>query len=344
MGLGTLLFGVTAAISSWVNVNSFYYLAGQTIAAWPFSLLIVLLRWRYNDRSESLPQLLLGSDNHTRIIAFGRAACLYTFQVMWLFSLLMMPQGDATVIIFSIAPMLTAVCARLFLGEPIRKTIVAVFLVNISGTTLVTRPTFIFGGATRPAYWTGAAVGGASTIFAAASTIFTRKLPKDCHWTTIVHWEYAAALFVFSPLALALFFFSDASGFASSSADVGCILASRTECHAAPDFHVRSFALSLWLISCIVQYAGKTAQTRGYQVAEHTQRANLASYIEIPFAFLLQVAMYGKAVDTLSLIGISIVVVASAVGFVFGGEKPMCSFSFGGQAVDEEEGEQEKLL
>jgi hypothetical protein len=47
-------------------------------------------------------------------------------------------------------------------------------------------------------------------------------------------------------------------------------------------------------------------------MAEHTQRANFAIYLEIPFAFLLQHVMCGGGVDTWTALGVVVVLIASA--------------------------------
>ena len=139
---------------------------------------------------------------------------------------------------------------------------------------------------------------------------------KECHWTTVVLWDYSVTLFVASPLALLVYYLVDADSFSESWSDTLCVLESASACTDV-SFVVRTFALGLWMLSVFVQYAGKTAQVFGYQVAKHTQRANIAVYLEIPYAYLLQVVMYGETIDTLTTIGIVIIVVASAVGFTF---------------------------
>ena len=62
-----------------------------------------------------------------------------------------------------------------------------------------------------------------------------------------------------------------------------------------------------------LSFTGNLLNTYTYQTVSHAYTANMLVYLEVPFAFVLQHALFGETVDGLDITGILIILVTAAL-------------------------------
>ena len=118
-----------------------------------------------------------------------RASLYWGFLACWWLSLVSMPIGDATTIVYT-GPIFTATFARLFLGERIHWSFGPVMLLDLLGLVLITQPSFLFDDGRRArteaddarsaSYLLGACSALASAVVAGLLPVTTRiSVPPD---------------------------------------------------------------------------------------------------------------------------------------------------------------------
>jgi len=126
-------------------------------------------------------------------------------------SLAVLPLGDATAIQYT-NPILSAVLAAWLLRERVAWTHAVATALSIAGVVAIARPSFIFGGASLPTMGVLAAVAGA--ILSAFVYVTVRQLGETEHPYVIVFWFPLVAFPVVTPLALRVWVWPDAWGWA----------------------------------------------------------------------------------------------------------------------------------
>lgn len=223
---------------------------------------------------------------------FVRAFVYFLFLVCWFQTLALLPVGDAVTLV-STAPVFTALFAWLLLGERVDGAFFPVLLLNFTGLVLITRPSFVFGGA-HPAHGDAHAYahGTRMALLAAgiggALPVCTRKLP-DVSWTVVNSVGSLLMAGVFAPAGLAFF-------------------PQRT---AAWETDLRGHAA--WLgAACTLGFIALGMQTLGYQRAP-AARASVMTACQIPVSYLLQWAFFADPASALGLAGSVMIVGGSAI-------------------------------
>ena len=199
------------------------------------------------------------------------------------FAVTRLPLAEATVLTY-LHPVFTALLAAIFLREPIGRgvTIGAVF--SLAGMLLVAKPAALFGAsAPLDALATAAAVAGA--FFAGCAYVCVRKLGATEHPLVIV---------LYFPLVAVL----------TAPATVP-LMAEEAVWPSGPEW--------LWLLGVgVCAQVGQVALTRGMQ-HEPAGRATALSYLQIVFAGMWGIALFGEVPDGLTLAGAALIIAGAFV-------------------------------
>lgn len=237
-----------------------------------------------------------------------RALLYWLFLAGWWFALSSMPIGDATTIVY-VGPIFTATFAFLFLGERIDWTFYPIVVLDGAGLLCITQPTFLFGGASGDGggssskYFLGALSAFLSAVVAGLLPVCTRK-SKACFWTAVNHCSSALSALVFTPVAIGIWFFLDPDAYGAVAESLHELVPPVVGGGAT------SFQPMKWVLlvaATVIGFAGLAMQTLGYQL-EEAARASVMTVLEIPFAYLLQFAIFDEEMTALGLLGVGLVV------------------------------------
>lgn len=281
---------------------------------------------RSGDPPSSLALLLLGPA-HLRGWLVLRGLLYWMFLACWWFALAMMPIGDATTIVY-IGPIFTATFAYLFLGESIDWSFYPIAALDAVGLLLITQPTFIFGGEGSGAkddgsYYIGALSSFVSAVVAGLLPICTRK-SKACFWTAVNHCSSALSALVFTPAAIGIWFMVDPEGPAKMVTSLGELVQPeefmmlRTTSMGDDGTEAIKWQIGRWpllLGATVTGFLGLALQTLGYQL-EEAARASLMTVLEIPFAYVLQYALFREPMTPLGLGGVALVISATMLNLI----------------------------
>lgn len=194
-------------------------------------------------------------------------------------TLINLPLAEAT-ILFYMSPCLAAILATIFLREHLSIGMVIGFLVCILGVIFVIQPEFIF--SVQRLHLPSVAIGLLGAILAALAFVSVRKLRETDHALVII------------------FYFS----FVSALSAVPFVAIH----HAIP-------SLTEWLVLIGIGVCTHTAQiflTRSLH-REQTSRAMGVSYVQVLFAVVWGIIIFGDYPNLLSLIGMILVVGGSVI-------------------------------
>lgn len=318
VGLSAQCFACSAALAKWVDVNAFFYMLALRPITWVFSFLAAVGAWHLGV-SDGLKEQLLGAPCQRKLLLL-RSALYYGFSILWFFAIMSMPVGDATCLAMAVAPPLSGVYARYMLGEPLHWRLFVIGAVNVVGAACVLQPSFLFGRVAQEHKATYA-LGVLRTLAAAAISGLLPVLNRilgDCHWTTIQHCFDLLSTLLLTPVSLAVFAIAAGARFNDGWNSLGCVISGATHACAADNGspRPRAFAREALFANALFLFCGFSLQTLGYQVATHTQHANMAAYLEIPTSFLLQHFVFNEPVNGLGLFGASIIIVTSVVNIL----------------------------
>ena len=111
--------------------------------------------------------------------------------------------------------------------------------------------------------------------------ILVRK-SRHCHWTTVEFITTSFASFLLTPVCLGAWFAADHALYRRT-------INSLAGGWGGPDaWSYRPYGLHVLLFAATLGFVGLALQTYGYQ-NERSTRASLMSFIEVPFAYALQV-------------------------------------------------------
>jgi len=96
-----------------------------------------------------------------------------------------LPLADATVIHLT-NPLLVAIAAAIFLGEPLRRPDLIGIALGLTGVVLVSRPTFLFGGSEHPLDPLALGIAILGAIVGASAYVVVRKLRETDHPLVVV--------------------------------------------------------------------------------------------------------------------------------------------------------------
>ncbi|KAL1510767.1 hypothetical protein AB1Y20_007053 [Prymnesium parvum] len=300
VAVASLLFGLVSALLKYVGLPPLLMMQARSLIQWVLSLLVC--GWRYATRRSPSPAALLLGPPPLRHLLFTRALLFWAFMLLWWTSLTALPVGDATSLVFC-WPVLTACWSITLLREQVRPHFWPCLAFNLLGLLLVSRPSFLFGRPTnRPATALHPVLGVVAALAAATVgsilPVIVRK-SRACHWTTVEHVTTSLASFAFTPACLALWFGAiDPTAFSRTRASL-------TAGWGATDaWQPRPWGLSVLLAAALIGFGALGLQTYGYQ-NERTTRASMMSFVEIPFAYLLQLVMFDDKPDPCALVGVA---------------------------------------
>jgi drug/metabolite transporter (DMT)-like permease len=198
------------------------------------------------------------------------------------YALAHLPLADATMIQY-LHPSFTALLAALLLGERADRSLVTSIALGSAGVLLVTRPAFLFGGASAelPPLAVAAALGGA--LLTAVAYVGVRSLSATEH-----------------PLVIVLYF-----PLVAAPASLPSVLARGVWPRGVDWLFLAGVGISAQL--------GQLWMTRGLS-HETASRATALSYLQIVFATLWGVLFFGELPGPYTLAGAGLIAAGMAVG------------------------------
>ena len=201
-----------------------------------------------------------------------------------------------------LGPVWTATFARLLLNEQIDWSFYPIVALDACGLILITQPSFLFASNTSSApasddgsYLLGALASLLSAVIAGLLPVCTRK-SKECFWTAVNHVSSALSALVFTPTAFLVWFALDRTAMDQSVSSLDILTHSSSGLGKWP----------LLLGATVTGFAGLALQTLGYQ-REEAAKASVMTILEIPFAYLLQWAVFHDDITHLGLVGVGLV-------------------------------------
>ena len=212
--------------------------------------------------------------------------CVGTIAFMGkVWSLQHLPIGDATALFFT-SPLFTGVIARIFIKEKLTLAHIGAMIAGLGGVILIAKPDFIFQTQSDSFPWYNYLVPVVSAVFLSTYFVMIRSLGGSVS-------SYAIAWYS-GPTAL-----------------IGGVLyhvISRDPYHL-PSCHVpRLLLIVAGLSVMIVAFAINLALT-----FEKATTAILIRNLDTPLAFIVQVALFGVAVETLSVVG-AVLIMLGTIG------------------------------
>lgn len=220
-----------------------------------------------------------------------RASGSFGFQSLWWGALQKVPIGNCISIIYC-SPVLTSTWSALFLGEKLPWFFPLQAALATAGMLLIVDPPFLHGEGLRE---NGGDMSSAYTMVFAGlvvcsiNPIITRQT-RSCSWIEVEHVCAFMASFVLNPLLLL----------------VQCMLVE--EMPALPSAAASPAEVGLIVTAALGAFAGVAMETKGYQLAE-VGKASMFRYLEVPFAYMLQLLFTSEPV-TLQALGGSLLIIA----------------------------------
>lgn len=295
-----LLFGVVAAIVKFVDLPALVALQLRSIVQWILAL--AALTWRMNSGDtdgEDWPSALFGSQQIRHWVAL-RAVLYWVFIVCWWSALTYAPLGDATAIVYT-APLWTSFFATMVLGEKLSPHFPQCMFLSLSGLLLITRPVVLFGCTSTPCDKSGTYAKGALyallSAFVAGLLPMCVRLSKSCHWATVEHTSAFVASFILTPVGL-------------------CIEAASLKDNVFSGKSFSSHNMAWLSLVSLIGFSALALQTYGYQ-REEASKASMMTFLEIPFAYMIQCIFFKQQITALGVLGIFLVVVSAVVNAYF---------------------------
>ena len=215
------------------------------------------------------------SGNRTGLLAI-RGTVGFAAVSAFFYGVIHLPLAEATVIHYT-NPVFTMVIAAVFLAEPIRRRDVGCLVISLVGVLLITRPSFLFGGASAALDPMGLAAALAGAVLAASAYVMIRSLSATEHELVIVLWFGV----------------------------VGSL-------GAIPGTAVNFVMPAGWLWAGVVAvglttHAAQVLLTRGLSLLP-AGRAMTIGYVQIVFATLWGVLFFGERPDVWLFVGAALIV------------------------------------
>lgn len=310
-----LLFGVVASLVKTATLPTLVMVQCRGLVQWGLAVILCLIRFAVRRGAEPLSHQLL-SPPPLRAWQLLRALLYWSFQLLWWTALTYMPLGDATALVYC-GPLFTGIFSNLLLAEPLTRLFFVCAALDILGVCLIVQPTQLLcvlrhagtgcGGPSTSMYYAGALLALCSAAMAGVLPVTVRK-SKDVHWTTVEHLTAALTAFFFTPVAsvcVALWRATEAS-------ERMAVLSA-----AVPSTGLAELSLAQVGVICLaaaIEFAGLALQTIAYQKVRHAASASLVNYVEVPFAFMLQLTIFGPEGNVLyAALGAALIVLAGAV-------------------------------
>jgi len=197
-----------------------------------------------------------------------RAILVITFVVVWWSSLNKAPLGDCVAVVYCF-PVITVVLSRVFLGEEALAVFPFQVLMAISGVCFIMQPPLILHalGLDNSKQSSDYTLHVIAMLIAGTIPVVTRHT-REANWIEVEHVTNCLSAFIFSPIFMTCQF-----------------LANGEAAVVVPSLGAQD--MFLIVLVALGTFAGVAMQTQGYQMAE-PGKAVMFTYLEIPFAYLLQ--------------------------------------------------------
>jgi len=199
-----------------------------------------------------------------------------------------LPLAEATVLQY-LNPVLTAILAGLVLGEGLRRREILSVGISLLGLLLVTRPAVLFGGGSSDLDPVASAIAVLGAAFSACAYVTVRKIGTREHPLVIVFWFPLVATPLSLPAVIPVWTWPT----------------------------LREWLLIL-AVGAFTQIA-QVAMTTGLQ-REPAGRATAVSYLQVVFAAIWGVLVFGEVPDLSTLVGAAMII-GSAFLLMSGGKK-----------------------
>lgn len=203
------------------------------------------------------------------VLGFLSLTCFY-------YAVVHLPLADATVIQYT-NPVFTALIAALLLKEALRRREVALTLGSLVGVVLVTRPSFLFGGEGAGLAPLGVAAAIAGALFSASAYVTVRRLRGE-EPMVVVFWFGAVSLVLGLPFLL-----------------------------VGDPRLPQGWEWLLLLGVGVSTHLGQVFLTRGLML-EPAGRATAVGYLQILFAAVWGLLIFGERPDAATALGAGVVV------------------------------------
>jgi len=227
-----------------------------------------------------------------RHLVLLKAALSFSWVTLWWSALRRAPMGDCIAIVYC-GPILTSLWSALLLGEQLPRLFPLQALLVSGGILLIVDPPFLRIGAAgemgKHSDYTLVLIGLLVNSFV---PIVTRQT-RDCSWIEVEHVCSVGACFFFNPALLLAGYLLDGAVPvlpAAAMREAGLIGA-----------------------AALGTFAGVAMETKGYQLAE-PGKAAMFRYIEVPFAYLLQLLGTAMPVAPGAVLGAVLVIASCAIG------------------------------
>jgi len=238
---------------------------------------------------------------------FLKCAASFFFINLWWKGIRQAPVGDCIAIIYT-SPIFTSILSRLLLSEPLQPQFPLQILLVLLGTSLVLDPPALHGLLPFDSAAEGASDASHTDytyVFLALAVgafcpVVTRQT-RDCSWIEVEHVSALLASLVLCPFLLLV-----NSWLSGNFPEMPT--ASRSE----------AFLITL---AAIGSFVGIAMETKGYQLAE-VGKASMFRYVEVPFAYFLQLVATKEAVKPQALAGSALIIGSCFLGMEWPWQSP----------------------
>jgi drug/metabolite transporter (DMT)-like permease len=309
-----MMFGVVASMVKSAALPPLVMVECRGVVQWMAAFLLCIARFHTTGGGglESLSHILVASPA-MRSWQLLRALLYWSFQLLWWTALIYMPLGDATALVYC-GPLFTGAFAHMMLKEPLTGIFFVCAALDIVGVCLIVQPSRLScaltgvcerQGSSSLTYYTGALLALGSAAVAGFLPVAVRK-SREVHWTTVEHMTAALTTFVFTPVAALCAWLWHRLAEGAESKSVGSLLSANATLTAGQ--------MAVICGAAAIEFVGLALQTVAYQKVKQAASASLVNYIEVPFAFWLQLTFFRPEGDLLSAaMGAGLIVLAGGV-------------------------------
>eukprot|EP01038_Epipyxis_sp_PR26KG_P005172 gene5172-7199_t len=247
-------------------------------------VLMICKNYRYdftNRNDSSIVSEIFGSTNFVRSVLFLRCAFGFISQCCTLLAIEFIPIGDATVI-GMLSPSIAAAGGYFILGEPWRLFEFLATVTSLTGVMLVSKPTLIFGGISNSENVMGILIALLGAICQAIVFILLRMLGTSAkiHWANVIFTQSIGQIILVFPASYAY--------------------------HEPMNFNLNLTQYIMVVCAGAIGTISQVCVTVGMQ-REKSALASGMRMADILFGFIFQIIFTSDKVDTLSILGATMV-------------------------------------
>ena len=296
--LACLVFTVMNAIAQKAELNIIQLISGQCVVQLVLStvcwnMTIPPAMYEFLGLSESTNSTLnkkwYGDPPH-RCIVWVRGTFMFLVEFSLFLALKRAPIGDVLVIHY-INPLLIVLGARLFFGEPLPSVFPITFALPIIALILIVQPEFIFSDSAdaQQLDLIGAAAAFVSGVAWAAVMLLERSIKGDGHYLQAQFSFSIQSILIWIPL---LAVYNECEHLFYDSSDFTLI----------GDYQWDSLSILLMIAVGMLNFFGYQYAILAYQYGQ-ASKIGYFEYLDLNFAFLTQVFIFGDETNAYSIIG-----------------------------------------